>query len=120
MSSYLEDQPVEETKLREFIIDILHYDIESVQTLISHLNLSIPIGWRRFWPHNFTEQEVLPALKDLIRENLVQVLQLSEVTRQLEAVDGDPMISLNDPNSLWFNLTHEGYLKWREWIPPQE
>ena len=66
-------------KLSVFVIDVLRCDIESMQTLISHLNGPV-IGWRSSWHHDLAEEEIFPVLEELVHKDLVEVFQFSEMT----------------------------------------
>ena len=101
-----------------FVLDILHYDIETIETLLNHLNDSEAIGWRKFWRHDFTRADVLPALEELLAGELVQALVYNENAKQLERVPRERVSISEEANSLWFAITNKGRKVWEAWTPP--
>ncbi len=108
------------SKLKAFVIDILHYDIESMQTLLNHLNEREVIGWRKFWPRDFTKEEIIPVLEELINDHFIETLQYNGTTVRLEKVDMRGSVIKDLADSLWFRLADKGYDAWKKWSPPRE
>ena len=98
-----------------FVVDVLQHDIEPLTSIVKMLNDTGSVGWREFWPNDFTVSEVLPALKELIRRNWVEVLEYSPSRNQLVPT----VVALEgDASQLWFRLTNEGREAWQTWEPP--
>jgi len=100
-----------------FIADVLRYDIEAVPSILRLLNNRGAIGWREFWPRDFTEEDILPALEELVSQGLVQPLEVDESTRELRRVER-PVNVRAEASELWFLLTKRGWDAWDEWEPP--
>lgn len=50
--------------LRMFLLDVLRHDeIEQASSMVTILNDVDCMGWREFWPHDFTVNEIWPQLK---------------------------------------------------------
>ncbi len=102
-----------------FVLDVLRYDVETVSSIINLLNNRGSIGWRSYWAHDFTEEEVVSALENLVPKGLVECLSYGETLKELVAVEGPEKIG-NNVDSLWFALTTSGYRVWEQWTPPSE
>ena len=105
-------------QLDMFILDVLRHDvIEQVSSIVRLLNDRTCIGWREFWPHDFSVSEVVPSLLDLVRADLVRALREEEGKEQLVPI---PCGQLNacEAEEVWFSLTEEGRRRWEEWVPP--
>ena len=101
-----------------FILDVLRHDeAEQLRSILSLLNNAGCIGWRDCWPRDFTSEDVIPVLAELVR--LGQVRLLAEgpgddlTPRELTEVN----IS-QDLDKLWFELTESGRQAWAQWEPP--
>ena len=103
-----------------FIIDVLRYDVgETVQGILELINDDTNIGWRRCWPHDFTEGEVLAGLKVLSEKKLVRPLFDDPITNHL--VDWDDPLDFNGPlDKFRFRITELGWTRWNKWNPPEE
>jgi hypothetical protein len=111
---------LEKHELPMCVLDVLRHDvIEDMHGILNLINNDGCIGWREFWPHDFTEAEVLEALRELDAEGFVQTLRESEkhgggfvaLARQsAELRDNAP--------GLWFHLTPAGRRRWETWNPP--
>ena len=105
-------------QLRMFILDVLrHDDIESLSSVLNMLNNPGCIGWRVFWPDDFTANEVVPELRGLATEGLIKARQ--------ETGDGDQLVpispeQISQDESIWFALTDRGREMWDAWTPPTE
>jgi hypothetical protein len=101
------------------VLDVLRHDvIEDLRGILNLMNNDGCIGWRELWPHDFTEEEVMKALRELDAEGLV--LTLRERTTE-EGFDELPRQSAelrDNVPGLWFHLTPEGRRKWDAWEPP--
>lgn len=103
--------------IRLFILDVMRYDFEQVSHICTLLNSRSSIGWRVFWPRDFTEDEVVSALGELLRGGLVEAFG--------EDIDRPELVPLpapsTDPASLrtyWYRPTREGLGLWESWTPP--
>jgi hypothetical protein len=102
-----------------FVLDVLQHDVaEQVPSILRLLNNSDCIGWREFWPHDFTEDEVFVALKTLIDDGLVTIYNESPTNAELL----ESKVSAVDLSceSIWFGCSKQGKIIWDEWIPPGE
>lgn len=103
-----------------FILDVLrHDDIEQLSSILKLMNNDACIGWREFWPHDFTPQEVIPALEDLVRAGYVTAWCEEESVDELSQITVDRLDVNRDKESLWFALTDKGRRLWNQWEPPQ-
>ncbi len=100
-----------------FILDVLRHDIEDVFSIVKMLNNTGSIGWRKFWPHDFTVKEVVTAVNALIRDGLV--CQLVYDTECASAVSADSAIEIiTGSEEVWHELTEIGRQIWEQWEPP--
>lgn len=107
-------------QIRMFILDVLRHDvIEQVPSILKLLNNDGGIGWREFWPHDFTVDEVVPALEGLVRAGYVRALREQGSGDQLVPVCSLELDIGRDQDTLWFELTDEGRRVWGQWEPPQ-
>ena len=104
-------------QLKMFVLDVLQHDVaEQVLSIVKLLNNRGCIGWRDFWPHDFTQQEVIQAVQALMDDGLVTVYAVSRSKAELIEVDNRAVDSTLP--SLWFGRSRKGELLWEEWIPP--
>lgn len=106
-------------QLPMFVVDVLRYDIEQVPSITKLLNNTGSIGWRKFWPHDFTDKEVVGALGRLCNEGLVEVLVYDPQLKELVVGKGQPDFEGRLVEN-WFRLNDAGRRKWEEWRPPTE
>ena len=104
-----------ENRLHLFILDVLRRDLENVQSLLNMLNDDTSIGWRDFWPRDFSEAEVVPALNDLARDGLIKQLveQGGELVEKQQSV-----VLVSGEEAVWFQITRRGLDVWNAWRPP--
>ena len=58
-----------QSHLPMFVIDVLRYDVGgTTKGILELINQDTNIGWRKCWPHDFTETEIVSALKDLLNK----------------------------------------------------
>ncbi|MCS7272492.1 MAG: hypothetical protein NZ703_15520, partial [Gemmataceae bacterium] len=70
-----------------FVLDVLRHDaIEQLSSIVKMLNNVGCIGWRDCWPHDFTVEEIVPVLEQLVRDGLVDVLRESEAGNEVVPV----------------------------------
>ncbi len=110
----------DERNLRMFILDVLRYDVESVETIVKLLNNPGSIGWRNIWPHDFTADEVTYALLGLATDGMVAALQEHDGPPRLEAASPAILQQAAEVGSLWFALTAKGRQAWEDWEPPPD
>jgi hypothetical protein len=114
----------ERERLQMFILDVLKYDIENVESILKLLNDRDGIGWRFAWPHDFDKQEVVCGLQNLLRMELIQALTFDDSDEALiEAKDKGAGLPEN-PEAYWFALTEIGRHALASWtdypMPPEE
>jgi len=100
-----------------FVLDVLQYDIEPIESILNLLNDDGCIGWRHRWPADFSAQDVLPALKDLAKQQLVDIYEKNEDDSELVPVDRTKIDIDSRGNEYWFLLTKAGREMWEEWEP---
>ncbi|MHC4123314.1 MAG: hypothetical protein ACYSSI_07055 [Planctomycetota bacterium] len=104
--------------LQMFVLDVLKYDIEQIDSICNLLNDTGCIGWRDHWPNDFSRGEVVEALFNLCKQGLVEILINNDALDELVYLD----VSINNCDSItddmWFKLTKEGKKKWDNWVPP--
>jgi hypothetical protein len=98
-----------------FILDVLKYDIEPLESILNLLNDRDGIGWRNFWPRDFLSDEVLSALAELIKGGMVKVLRYDELeTSLVDSVDYRANL-FQHPEQFWFALTDKGTKTLENW-----
>lgn len=106
------------TSLGMFILDVLRHDeIESLQSIVSLLNDEGVIGWRRFWPHDFSYNEVLDEIMLLIRSKYVVAFREESGGTTLRVIQSPSEIIAN-ADAIWFSLSEKGQEVWEAWDPP--
>src|SRR2546430_16557066 len=88
------------------VADMLQDDIESVSSLIKMLN-DRDVGWRHYWGTDFTPDDVIRGLRELINQDWAQVLVYDPVQRELvpgELSGTDDLAS----EEIWYRLTKTG------------
>ncbi len=106
-------------QLAMFILDVLQHDVaEQVGSIVKLLNNRGCIGWRAFWPRDFTQNDVLTALRWLVDHGLVIVYMENPAKCELLQSTAPP-IDLGSP-SLWFGRSEKGKHLWDAWEPPTE
>ncbi len=109
-----------ETHLPMFILDVLRHDvIEQVANIVKMLNDDGCIGWRDCWPHDFSPEDVVPALRELVREGFIEPLREDESGNQVIPVPSAELNWERDHDVLWFSLTEKGRNRWSNWEPPK-
>ena len=119
MSSLVQNQDADGGQLLMFVVDVLRHDMEPLSSVIKMLNNDGSIGWRGFWPHDFTEAEAGQALDELVNRKWVEVLEYSQPSNQLVPAQGTFDIG-KKPSRLWFRLTEAGRQAWEDWKPPTQ
>lgn len=103
--------------LAMFVLDVLRYDMETIPLILDLLNNDGSIGWRFAWKGEFTEQQVIPVVEELVRRGLIRCLIDQPGSPELIPLEALPDIRRNR-QSLWFKLTPEGLAEWDVWDPP--
>jgi hypothetical protein len=104
--------------LRMFILDVLRHDVEEVASIVKMLNNRGCIGWRTFSDHDFTVQEVIPALQELLQKGLVASLSYDPEKGTL--VPAEKGLNDLEGEEVYFELTLRGFAVWEKWSPPIE
>lgn len=115
-----EKQSRNESELSMFVLDVLRYDIEQIDSIIKLLNDSGCIGWRHCWPRDFAVPEVVSELKSLVRKRLVDVYESNSDESELVAVDWGEIDVDAHATEYWYLLTDRGRKVWDSWEPPLE
>ncbi|HQU43730.1 MAG: hypothetical protein B7Z73_01250 [Planctomycetia bacterium 21-64-5] len=103
-----------------FVLDVLRHDaVEQVSSIVRLLNdTSGCVGWREFWPRDFTTTEVVSALVALEHDGHVRALRESSTEDDLLAVPSGQLDS-SACEETWFALTADGRRLLDEWDPPR-
>lgn len=104
-----------------FILDVLRHDaIEQLSSIVKMLNNDACIGWRDCWPRDFTAEEIVPVLEQLVKEGLVDVLREDESGNEVVPISIETVDVQGEMDVLWFAMTARGRERWSEWTPPKE
>ncbi len=98
--------------LHMIVLGILHDDIEDLSSIMHH----IP-SWRRYWPRDFTEPEIIVALRLLLEAGWIRALApgLSPAGHS-ELFDVDVAQTSEEAiRSYSFLPTKSGRDTWRRW-----
>jgi hypothetical protein len=109
-----------EIRLDMFIIDVLQHDIENLSSILRLLNNDSCIGWRVFWPHEFSAQEVVPELIRLCSQGLLAAFMVREDDNALHEIDRRPSETEVTSGDLWFSVSKQGNACWDAWEPPTD
>jgi hypothetical protein len=115
----LTDRQGSPCELDMFVIDVLRHDIEDLDAVLRMLNNTGLLGWRKFWPRDFTREEVLEALDRLVSRGLAKPLEYDPVKRELVTLDR-PVDVRREGGSLWYTLEQSALDLWNEWKSPKE
>lgn len=98
--------------LHMIVLSILHDDIEDVSSIMLH----IP-SWRRYWPRDFTEPEIIVALRLLLEAGWIRALALGRSpTGHSELFDVEVAQTSEEAiRNYWFLPTDSGRDTWRRW-----
>lgn len=108
----------DEQLLKMFILDVLRHDVvEQIPSILKLLNNRSSLGWRGFWPHDFNADEVVPALKELIRDGAINACAEDE-SGELQPLIPEQVEAEQDEGRLWFGITEKGRKLWNQWEPP--
>jgi len=108
-----------QTQLPMLIVDVLRYDIgENVTGILELINNETNIGWRKCWSHDFTEQEIISGLKDLLQKKFVRPLYEDHEAKEIS--DWDGAVDWEKLDSFRFRITELGWKMWEKWNPPKE
>ena len=102
-----------------FVVDVLRYDIEDVDAILRMLNSTSCVGWRKFWPHDFTRDEVLGALDRLVSRGVAKPLVENPLKNELEEVT-HPVDVRNEGGRYSYIIKQSPLNFWNEWNPPVE
>lgn len=103
-----------------FVLDVLRHDVGAqLSSILKLLNNDGCIGWREFWPHDFTSEEVIPILLSLERAGSVRALHeiIPDDTGNGLAPLPVGQITPADCGDVWFALTARGRRLWEQWEP---
>jgi len=108
-----------EDDLPMFVIDVLKYDWESLDTMLDLINSESNFGWKVFWPQDFTRDEVERTIRHLLTNDLLTTRKGNHENRERE-----PFEVINpetqDFTDLWFAPNEAGWRAWITWDPPNE
>lgn len=109
------------TTLEMFVLDVMRHDeAEQIGSIVRMLNDRGCIGWRDHWPHDFTEDEVRVALKELAEHGDVELLNEGAGGGLVAARPQRVRRARNDDSNAgpWYRLTAAGRATWDRWEPP--
>jgi len=105
----------DQVNLQMFVLDVMQDDIEDLSSIMLHLG-----QWRRDWPRDFTEAEIIVALRTLLDAGWISALELG-VNRDGRQVLFEVEVARTSEEAIrsyWFEPTQVGRDKWRAWEPP--
>ena len=102
-----------------FVLDVLRHDIVQLESVLKLLNNRGCIGWREFWPCDFTGPTVILAIKRLTEQGFVQLLTYNPDKNELEPLDSDEVLRESKWKQAWYHSTDSGFAAWHEWEPPE-
>lgn len=104
-----------------FVVDVLRHDIEQVSSIVNLLNDTGCIGWRDQSPSDFSSNQVISVIPNLVEKGYVDVYMYSKSEDALVPaceVGSMPEGFAGKENSYWFLLTDKGRAAWELWSPP--
>ena len=104
--------------LSMFILDVLRYDIEPMDSIIKLLNDDGCIGWRHLWSRDFTISDVLPELKKLLQMQFLDIYELDDSNTELIPVEPNEINIDERGDEYWYLITDTGQKAWKDWEPP--
>lgn len=107
---------IEDRDCRMFVLDVLKYDIEQIESILNLLNDDTGIGYRPFWGRPFETAEVTKWLAELADSALVEICH--ERDGYLVPVDDNPDLNENTVGDYWFRLMRRGEEALERWDPP--
>lgn len=113
---------VQKEIVKMFVLDVLQHDIEQITSIVNLLNDdSGSIGWRDCWPRDFTKNDVISVIDELIQDGLVDVYDYSDDERCLvpaSPVGFIPSDFSGNQERYWYLLTEKGRALLKIWSPP--
>ena len=104
--------------LGEFVLDVLRYDdVEQVSNIREMLNSTGSVGWRLNWSGDFTDAEIIEALRYLVRKQLVKVFQWDQTRAQIQESNTAEKLQ-GTWDDYWYGLTDLGRKYLTDWTPP--
>lgn len=107
--------------VKMFVLDVLKYDIEQISSIVNLMNNTGCIGWRVFSPTDFSKEDVIPVLGELIQNGYLDLYDYSEREKCLLPV-GDigylPGDFSGNEEQYWYLLTSKGRELLDIWDPP--
>jgi hypothetical protein len=96
-----------------FVLDVLHYDIERMSSILGMLNATSDMGWRNSSNRNFSVLEVREVLHYLAGGGLL-IPYADLGAQQLVPIDRESSKRTSD-EELWWLLSAEGEKALDEW-----
>ncbi len=105
-----------ESELPMFVLDVLQFGMQPLRHVMLLLADTTGVGWRPYWPHDFTESEVIAALRALIASGDVIVWSFDRVGNLVkdESITADSRLE-----EAWFERTDAGRQRAEAWEPPE-
>lgn len=104
-----------ESQLPMFLLDVLQFGMQPFARIQKLMANTTGVGWRLFWPHDFTDAELLGCLRDLL-ESGDAVLWAFDDAGDLKQTTLD---ELRGPlEEAWFERTESGRQRIEAWQPP--
>lgn len=113
-----DDKIDSDTNISMFMVDVLRYGRETPSGIVTLLNDRGSVGWRNFVTLDFTVQIVMPVLRELIWQGLVQVVPEDIAPGEFHAWSDGADLEKN-LDHLWVRLTEKGRQALDEWDPPK-
>ena len=105
----------DQVNLQMFVLDVMQDDIEDLSSIMLHLG-----QWRRDWPRDFTEPEIIVALRTLLEKGWISTLELG-VNRDGRQVLFEVEVARTSEEAIRsysFLPTQSGQDTWQAWEPP--
>lgn len=115
-------RPLSQRELvKMFVLDVLKYDIEQISSIVNLMNNAGCIGWRECWPADFSKEDVIPVLGELVQDGYLDLYDYSEPEKRLVPA-GDvgylPGDFSGNEEKFWYLLTNKGRKLLDIWDPP--
>ena len=105
------------SQLGYFVLDVLQYDVERMDSILGMLNARSDMGWRALSDRDFSAPEVREVLEHLAGSGLV-IPYADLGGEQLLPVDTERAERMSD-EELWWLLSVEGEKVLDEWWHPR-
>lgn len=102
-----------------YVLDVLSYDeIEPIDSIVKLLNDTESFGYRDCVDRDFTAEQVIPLLRDLVLGGYVTAWTGNDEDDYLDPVDFYQLTEDADYDDIWFHREPLGTKVLWEWEPP--